>query len=353
MIWVIITLNCYDFLILVKIDQELSLRVSKMMLLTNFSLPLQVMNQIIQIYCSSQQITTPFFFSNIISFFVTIYFGRKFIIVDDYREIGFCFTRIAQEIFNVAFSMTVMFISAHKESLSLPNLKLIKVNFWNYLKYNMKTSVAFYGELFSFELNTYFAARLGDINQLASYIAIINSMFFIFYISVGFSNTFRTNIGNTLGAGDIPKAKSICSIYVVYVLIISIFIILIIERFCDKIALIYSGDIYSVPIVMKGIRAYYWNVFPTFILYSLNSVLRFLDRNTLAVNITAFFMPSLVFIFSGIMAFKMNMGPVGLVYGFAVSKITAIIIFFYVIYTADWEKSYKAFTKNNQKSIKE
>ena len=96
-------------------------------------------------------------------------------------------------------------------------------------------------------------------------------------------------------------------------------------------------------------RVYFWNVFPAFVLYPQNSILRFLNRNTLAMNITAILMPLLVVVFSGYLAFAMEMGPIGLIYGFALAKAVSVIIFFYVIYTADWEKSYNAFKMNTKK----
>ena len=346
-IWYVVTIFSYDILVFIKIEENLAQKTANMIVLTNYFLPLQALNQIIQTYVSSQKITSPFFVSNIISFLISIYFGRKYIITDNYREIGFCYTRIVQEIFNVLFSLCVMLIASHRESLVMPNFKLISENFWNYACYSFKTAISFYGECFSFELNTYFAARLGDLTQLAAYIAIINCMVFVFFISIGFANTFRTNLGNTLGTGAIQEARANSLIYTIYVLIISLILIILLEIYSEQIAVIYTGHNDATPIVQRGIRAYFWNIFPTFILYSQSSVMRFLNRNTLAVQTTAIIMPILVLIISGFLAFKMEMGAIGLIYGFAGSKVFAIAIFFYVIYTVDWSKSYDQFKKEN------
>ena len=307
-----------------------------MMFLTNYFLPIQGLNQILQTYIASQKITTPFIYSNIISLIISIKFGIQYIITEDYREIGFCYTRIIQELFNVAFSLIIMGFACHRESLIAPNMVLIFENFWKYCKYSLVTAFSFYGECFSFELNTYFAARLGNVSQLAAFIAILNLMGVIFFISIGLANTFRTNIGNSLGIGKIQEAKGNNIIFTFYVFIFSCIIILFFVIFSKKIAIIYTGENDATPIVERGIWAYFFNFFPTLILYPQTSILRFLNRNTIAVQTTAILMPILVFIISGFLAFKMQMGAIGLIYGFSGSKIFAIIIFFYIIYTADW-----------------
>ena len=351
--WFFVTFFSYDILVFVKIDQRIAERTAKMMIITNFSLPLQVANQILQTYLSSQQVTTPFFFSNIISFFITLYFGKKFIITDNYREIGFCYTRIVQELFNIIFTIVVMVIFADRESLIWPNKKLAFKNFSKHFFLCLKTSFVFYGESLAFELNTYFAARLGSISDLAVYIAINNSMMFIFYISIGFSNTFRANLGNALGAGSIQKARSNSFIYTIYVLLFSFILIFFINKYRENIAFFYSGNIETLPTVVRGVEAYYWNVFPTFILYSQNSVMRFLDKNDMAVSLNCIIMPILVVIFSGFLAFKTELRPVGLIYGFGISKIVILVFLFYIIYTVDWEKSYNKVKMKNIEAEKE
>jgi Na+-driven multidrug efflux pump len=298
-------------------------------------------------------VTTPFAISNIISFIISIYFGKKYILDEDYRELGFCYTRIIQEFFNVIYSAVVMYIYINKETFIKPSLALLKENLWAYVSYNIKTAFSFYGECFAFELNTYFAARFNDLDQLAGYVAIINCMIYVFFISIGFSNTFRTLLGNTLGEGQIQRARANNLIYTVYVAIFSIIILVIVEIYRPEIAFIYIGNTPAISIVEAGILAYYWNVFPTFILYSQSSVMRFLNKNGLAVQTTAIIMPIFVIIFSGILAFKMDMKTVGLIYGFFGSKLIALIIFFYVIYTVDWKKNYLEFKKDNESNKNE
>ena len=93
-----------------------------------------------------------------------------------------------------------MIFMANRETLIAPSLELIFGNFGKYAKLCVKTSIAFYGENIAFELNTYLAARLGSVSELSVFITINNVMLPVFYISIGLANTFRTNIGNMLGA---------------------------------------------------------------------------------------------------------------------------------------------------------
>ena len=316
--------------------------------ISNLFLPFQALNQIVQTYVSSQKITTPFTISNIISIAISVYFGWKFIIQDGYLEIGFCYTRLVQEVLGLTFSVVVMIMYSEKQTLKLPTFSMLTKDFCGYLWYNLKTAFNFYGECFSFELNTYLPARLGELDQLAAYIAIINAVIYIYFISMGFANTFRTNIGNTLGAGKVQEAKSNSIVYTFYVLILTLFFICLVELFIDPISEIYSGKNETTPIVKDGIRAYYWNIFPTFILYAQSSILRFLNHNGLAINTTVFIMPICVLLFSWFLGYQMGMKTVGLIYGFFGSKLVAMAIFFYVIYTVDWEVKYAEFKKEGE-----
>ena len=335
-------------MIFIRIDENIAERTARMMMITNFSLPLQALNQILQTYLSCQQITVPFFYANILSFFIALFFGRQFIIIDNYREIGFCYTRIVQEFFNCTFSICVMIFMANRESLMFPTFNLVFGNFVKYAKLCVKTSIAFYGENIAFELNTYLAARLGSVSELAAFITITNCMLPIFYMSIGLANTFRTNIGNMLGAGEIERARYVSKIYILYVIIFALIINALVEFFCKNIAILYTGGSELYPKVMTGIRIYYLDIFPSFMLYSQNSVLRFLNKNNQVIMIGAFLMPALVGLFSLIFGFKMKMGTLGLVLSFSGTKIIIIAIFFYMIYSIDWVKNYLDFKKKTQ-----
>ena len=317
-----------------------------MMKLTIYFLPLQALTQIFQTYCASQKITNPFIFSNLISIGISIYFGKLYIIDKGYAEIGFCYTRIIQETFNLVFAFIILIWRGNSETLIKPSLELIKDNFGSYFWYTTKTAISFYGECISFELNTYFAALLHDITELAAYVSIINAMIYVFFISIGFANTFRTNIGNTLGTGNINKARKDSIIYTIIVALFSVVFIILIAVFNNQIAVIYTGHNNATPIVATGILVYCFNIFPTFILYSQSSLLRYLNRNNLALQTTAILMPIIVLILSGFLAFKADLKTVGLIWGFFGSKLVAMLVFFYVIYTVDWKNSYRQFKKS-------
>ena len=352
--WFLISLYAQDILTFLKIDPLLVTRTVKMVQLSNYFLPLQAFNQLLQTYISSQKITAPFTLSNLISILISIYLGLKYIIFEDYREIGFCYTRIAQEIFSLLYSLCILFIYSDPRALIGPSVALILKDFRNYMVYSVKTAFTFYGDCFSFELNTYLAASLGVINELAAYIAIINAVVYVFFISVGFANTFRIAIGNTLGKGDIYQARINSIIYTIYVFIVAIICIIPVEMYINQIAIIYSGKNEITSMVKNGIRAYYWNVFPTFILYAQGSIMRFLDFNEWAVRITVLVMPMMVLLISGLLTFYWQMGAVGLIFGFFGSKLVAVMVFFGVIYSVDWEDRYARFVQANlQKEEKE
>ena len=350
--WFLLTYFTYDILIYIKIDMEIAKRTAKMMMLSNFSLPLQVLNQIFQTYLSCQKITIPFFYSNIISFIIALFFGRKFIIIDNYREIGFCYTRIVQELFNLTFSLAVMVLMANRKSLIFPNKKLVFENFWTYAILCIKTSIAFYGENLSFELNSYLAARFGNIQEFTVFVICSNLILPIYYMCIGIANTFRTNLGNIFGEENIQKAKSTSQVYILYVIILTLIINGCFELFCEKIAFIYcGGNEKNIPDVMKGFRIYYLDTLPTLLLYSLNSILRFLNKQNLVNNVTVIIFPILVFLNSIILAFGFDMRIWGLFWSFPVTQTLILVFFLYKISTIDWEKGYEQFKKKTNLSI--
>lgn len=348
--WTFISFYTLPILKFLTIDEEIAIRTDAMMRITVYFIPLQAINQILQTFVSSQEVTLPFNISNIISIFISIYFGRKFIIDDNYREIGFCYTRIVQELFNVIFSSCVFFFYVKKDTLLPPSWKLICTNFYSDFKYTVKTAFGFYGECLSFEVNTYFAAMMHNITELAAYVAIINCVVYVFFISIGLANTIRVVIGKTLGEKNINKARKDSIIYVLSILLLSVIFVVLVMIFRWEIALIYTGHNDATPIVAMGLLIYCTNVFPTFILYSLSTVMRYLDKNTLAVFSTTIIMPILVILISGFLCFNMKMGALGLIWGFFLSKSVAVIIYFVAIYTADWPRAYSSFLAKDKES---
>jgi Na+-driven multidrug efflux pump len=338
-------------MILIRIEENLAIQTAKLVVVTNYFVPVQAVNQLLQTYLIGQKVTIPFIFSNIISIFLSIVVGYKFIIMDNYRELGFIYMRTVQEIFNLGFSIVVMYIYADKRSLLKPTFKMITKDFLPYIYYNIKTALAFYGECFSFELNTILAAALQDLVQLSSYFAIINTIIYVFFMSIGFANTFRTNLGIDLGRGLISKARSKSIIYMMYVGVVTLFCISVMEIFNKEIVFIYAGINETSSIVQTGIRVYYMCIFPTFMLYALSSVMRFVNYNELAVHVMVFLIPVMVLIASGFFAFYLDMKTIGLVYGFVISKWVAVLVFMKVIYSVDWEVNYEEFKKNNSKNI--
>ena len=352
--WFLISLYAFEILTFIGIDPEIAGRAQAMASLSNVFMSLQAINQILQTYLSSQKVTSPFIFSNIVSILISLYFGRRYIVDQDYRELGFCYTRIVQELFGVAYSACVLLFMADKRSRVLPSLQMVLSGFGDYLVFNLKTAITFYGECLSFEINMFFVAFIGELVQLAAYVSVLNFAIPIFFISIGLANTFRTILGITLGNGKIFQARANSLIFTLYVLIFSIIFVILIEFHCEQIAVIFTGHTRATPIVASGIRFYYLNVFPTFILYSQTSVLRFINLNDLAVKVTMIVMPAMVCLVSWLFAIHLQMGIYGLILGFFASKGTAVLLFFYFIYTSNWSLQYREFKKieNNDKTEK-
>ena len=90
---------------------------------------------------------------------------------------------------------------ADKRTLSKPSFELIFHNMKLYMKKSIISIFSFYGEFIAFEINTYFAAILHDVDELDIWVTTVNFSLLFYVSSIGLGFTMRNLVSVPWGKG--------------------------------------------------------------------------------------------------------------------------------------------------------
>jgi Na+-driven multidrug efflux pump len=328
----------YNLLSSISIQDNVAYATSSMLRASIPYLFLQAFNSLLVSYIASQSVTQPLIYINTASIVVVLFCAKFFIIDLKMKEIGFAYTKLVQEIINTICYSIVLVKFCDRNTLIIPTFGLVTKGIIKYLKGLGITILSFYGEFIGFEINTYFAALLHDISELALWCTLVNFSGIIFFISVGFSNAFRTFLGNLIGMGKYRKARTLSQHYLIYLAIFSMFVIVLLLVFKYQIGLLYTGDVKLASRMADILVAYSINIFPTLAFYSVASIYRLLAQDHFLFKVTTFVYPILVVSSSFVLCFPMDMKVYGINLGFSLSKLGIIIYMIYVLYKdVEWK----------------
>lgn len=333
-LFIILTGYSMSLLTFINVQEHVAYSTSIMLSASIPYLFLQGLNNLLVSYIASQSLTQPLIYINTLSIGVVLIFSKLFILDWNMKEIGFTYTKLVQETFNTICYLYVLFQMGNKNTLVQPHILIILQGYWRYLKKLWITVLSFYGEFIGFEINTYFAALLHDISELALWCTLISFSGIIFFISVGFSNAFRTFLGNLIGQGEYKKARTLSQHYIVYLGLFSMVMTALLLVFKYQIGYIYTGDAVLAYRMADILVVYCINVFPTLVFYSLASIYRLLGQDQFLFKMTTIVYPIVVVTSSFIFCFPMHMKVYGINLGFSLSKMA---ITSYMIYNLYWK----------------
>ena len=87
-----------------------------------------------------------------------------FIIHYDYREYGYIYTKLVQELIILLFSIEIIKFKIDKERFVFPSVSNLFNGLGNFIKTSLNTLATYIGLLVGFEVNTYCASLVPDIN---------------------------------------------------------------------------------------------------------------------------------------------------------------------------------------------
>lgn len=330
----------YSYNILTAIDVQDNVAYSTSLLL-KASIPylfLQAINSLLVSYLASQSLTEPLVYINTLSIVVVFFSAKLFILDWKMKEIGFAYTKLIQEVVNFFCYAFLLIKMADRNTLIKPSFALMVKGLWNYIKGLSMTVLSFYGEFIGFEVNTYFAALLHDISELALWCTLINFSGIVFFVSVGFSNAFRTFLGNMIGQRKFLKARTLSQHYLVYLGLFSMLTVILLLVFRYQIGYIYTGDLILSRRMADILVVYCLNVFPTLAFYSIASIYRLLGQDAFLFQMATIVYPIMVVSSSFLFCFPLHLKVYGINLGFSLSKLAIVMYMIYRLYRkVDWK----------------
>ena len=337
-IYFVLSLFSFRILIFFNIEEVVARATSNLLICTNPYLFFHGINQIIQNYLSAQKITKPFTKMNIMAAIIILIFSKIFILDLDYREIGFAIAAGIQEVCN--FLYFVYYLIRNVKNFSFVPQFFNNSKKLAYICHCFFTSFSFYGAFIAYESNTYFAALLHDNDDLASWIASSYPISIFYFINIGISFNIRNLIGHKIGEKDFKGARSNTKIYFIYIFIFSLLINILQVVFRSEIASIFTNNEKIHALVSYNTILMTIHIYPTLMMYSLNSILRLLDYNKFQFYTNIVVYPIMVITLSYIMCFTMKLGVIGIIVGFGIAKyLFTIIMLIKIFFIVDWEKS--------------
>ena len=344
--------NSFAILSFLQIDEDLARRTANLLFKCVPYVFLQAVNQIIENFISTQNITKPLMIINFISIFNVLIFGHFFFIYLECEENSFAYTKIMHEGINFIIFLILLLKVSKKESLIKPNFKEIFTGFTTYLKRSFVSILSYYGEFINFETNTYFAALLHNVNQLDIWIILTNYSIIYYFTSIGLGFSIRNLVGFKIGKKLFKEAKNDAIVYYFYIFVVSIFCIFFQNYYKKNIARIYTKNPDIFEDVETNIVIYGIVIFPNFVIQSLGSLLRLNNLNGFQFVVNVVFYPILGAILSSLFCFGFGMQSRGLTLGFSICKTIIVLIFAAkLFYFLDWKKAKEEFDKNHSKSI--
>lgn len=336
--WAILFYFSGPILVFIQVDPVIALPTGRLIWQSMFYLPFTNMNNFMMTYLSSQNVHKYFNRISLLSSFLTVSLCYYFIIKCDMVEMGFIPAKVIQEsVISLVYLILVVF-EAKKECIGWFNIKTLFIGFGKFAKRVTISVISVMGEYISFEVNTYLAALLHNINDFAIWGAWSNAQIIPFLLSFAISNTFRTNIGQLIGAQEMIKARNESIAYCLYTFVFAGIISVTYWIFLDDVAAMFFTD----PILAARLTYYmkvyllflFWNTmfYPSFTLF------RLLKLDHYFVIVIAGIFPVIVIVVNTLLCFYFKFYLSGLIFGHVlVSSFMCAFCLYKIFFLHDWE----------------
>ena len=114
-------------------------------------------------------------------------------------EFGIILTKFIQEIFCFILNIIFVFQESNRECSAWPGFERVFKGMTSFIHKISLSVISLFSEQACFEFNTYLAALLHSVDDLAIWEAFINFGLPYFCISLAIANTIRTQIGHLIG----------------------------------------------------------------------------------------------------------------------------------------------------------
>ena len=185
------------------------------------------------------------------------------------------------------------YLKSNPDRLKLPDFKILCDDLFDYAKRIFISVTSIFSESICFNYNTYLAAMIHSVDQLAVWESWVSLSINVFYSSIAVSNTVRTTVGHLIGENKIKKAKEKTKAYFCYTFIVVLFIAFFLFYFGRELALLYLGDTDLVAELVGCISIYVLFLFPMIMFHPIFTIFRLL-------GLDYYFMVMIVVFFQGL-----------------------------------------------------
>jgi len=329
----------YEILVFLNIEPDVATKTATLTQMSWLFNSILAFNMLLQTYLMSQDVIAELAYLNIGSILIVILFGKLFIVDLGYHEIGIVYTKLIQEILSFIYLVYLMMRRANKETLVLPSTSLFLDELQPFLKKNVFSLLGVYGEYLAFEINTFFAAQLHNVADIAAWYTFDNFFIMVYFCSLGISNTFRTRIGQAVGEGRIAYARRKSIAFYFYTFVLSNVVLILSWIYAEGISRVFLNNDEIIPKIAMCIRLMSFYTYAVLVLYSFFAMFRILNMDRYFFQMSAIVFPSLGAVLVWLFGFGMGYGLNGIVVGQGVGfDIVTLLFFIKVYYQTDWEQ---------------
>lgn len=328
----------FQILVFLNIEEDLALRTAALTQMSWLFNAILSFNMLLQTYLMSQDVLSELTYLNVGSIALVVLLG-KFLIIDCGLGLaGMVYTKLVQESLTFVYLCWVMLAKANKETLILPSADLIMDNMQHFVRKNIFSLLGVYGEYLAFEINTFFAAQLRNVNDIACWYTFDNYFMMVYFCSLGISNTFRTKIGQAVGEGRIQYARRKSMAFYLYTFLLSNVVLVVSWVYAEPIARVFLNNPEVTPKIAVCIKIMSFYLFAMLVLYSFFAMFRILNMDRYFFQMSAIVFPLLGGVLVWVLAFGFGMGLNGIVIGQGLGfDIVTLLFFIKVYYQTDWE----------------
>jgi Na+-driven multidrug efflux pump len=338
----------YEILVFLNIEHEVAVKAAALTQMSWLFNSILSVNMLLQTYLMSQDVITELAYLNLGSILIVVIFGKVFIVDLAYREIGIVYTKLIQEVLSFIYLAYLMLRRAKKETLVQPSVGLLFADLRPFLKKNIFSLFGVYGEYLAFEINTFFAAQLHNVDDIAAWYTFDNFFLMVYFCSLGISNTFRTRIGQAVGEGRIAYARKKSIAFYFYTFILSNVVLILSWSYAEEISRVFLNNDDIIPKIATCIRLMSFYLYAVLVLYSFFAVFRILNMDRYFFQMSAIVFPVLGAVLVWIFGFGLGFGLNGIVVGQGLGfNLVTLLFFIKVYYQTDWEVQC-AYEKNTE-----
>lgn len=290
-------------------------------------------------YLQAMQIFHPGMIITLITAFIHSFWCYIFIFYFQYGIIGAGIAIGVTQFLNFLFvTIYIHIVNPNSESSSyFPKESFDFGMIISFLKLAVPSTILFAADWIGFEILTFMSSYLGNIS-LAANVCLFNFISLIFMIPLGISFAVTSLVGNSIGSGNIEKAKKYAIIAILtgmtIVGVLTVFVIV----FKSSIPHVYTSDENVIEIVIQLLNIYICFSILDSIQIVEHGILKGLGKQKISSIICLIILYPINIPMAYTFGFHYGLGIIGLWYSQLITVVLLATSYFLILMTCNWEQ---------------